>query len=46
LALKTIGMNQKTKLGGYKDQVVNMQTHIDKIEFEKAAGKEMIDKLS
>ena len=46
LALKTIGMNQKSKLAGYKEQVVNMQAQIDKLEFENDAGKETIDKLS
>ena len=39
-------MNQKSKLAGYKEQVVNMQAQIDKLEFENDAGKETIDKLS
>ena len=46
VALKSIGENQKTKITGYKDQVVKMQAQIDKLEFENDAEKELVARLT
>ena len=45
LALKDISNQQKKKISWYRDQLIEMQSQIDKLVLEHDTEKEMVDKL-
>ena len=45
IALKDISNQQKTKITWYRNQLIEMQSQIDKLEFENDTEKEIVDKM-